>query len=136
MTAIVMCELVDDMSETIVATKEMVTVEGSSMGLLPGDTVSYHDLLYGLLLASGNDAANTIAISLCGSLDAFVEKTLGKLSTYPFQNPFVCFFEGMLFLRGTFVFLRGTFVFLRGTFGKVPLILPSKPFAVWVLAKF
>ncbi len=74
MTAIVMCELVEDMSKTIVTTKEMVTVEGSSMGLLPGDTVSYHDLLYGLLLASGNDAANTIAISLCGSLDAFVEK--------------------------------------------------------------
>ncbi|MBO5725902.1 MAG: D-alanyl-D-alanine carboxypeptidase, partial [Clostridia bacterium] len=58
----------------IVVTKEMVTVEGSSMGLLAGDTVSYNDLLYGLMLASGNDAANTIAISLCGSTQKFADK--------------------------------------------------------------
>lgn len=51
----------------IVTTKEMVTVEGSSMGLLPGDIVTYNDLLYGMLLASGNDAANVTAYALCGS---------------------------------------------------------------------
>lgn len=57
--------------KTVTVTKEMVTVEGSSMGLLPGDTVSYHDLLYGMLLASGNDAANVTAYCLAGSPEKF-----------------------------------------------------------------
>ena len=43
------------------------------MGLLAGDTVSYYDLLYGMMLSSGNDAANTVAISLAGSVDRFVD---------------------------------------------------------------
>ena len=78
MTAIVLCESVEDLQKTVVTTKEMVTVEGSSMGLLEGDTVSFEALLYGLLLSSGNDAANTIAISLCGSIEAFVAKMNAK----------------------------------------------------------
>lgn len=72
MTALLLCELGGDLTAEIVTTREMVTVEGSSMGLQAGDTVSYHDLLYGMLLASGNDAANTTAISLAGSVDKFV----------------------------------------------------------------
>lgn len=72
MTALLLCENAD-LDETIVTTKEMVTVEGSSMGLTIGDTVSYHDLLYGMMLASGNDAANTTAIAISGSTQKFVE---------------------------------------------------------------
>ncbi len=71
MTALLLCET-GDLSKTLVTTKEMVTVEGSSMGLLEGDTVSYRDLLYGMLLASGNDAANTTAIAVGGSIEDFV----------------------------------------------------------------
>ncbi len=70
MTALLLCEMAD-LNETIVTTKEMVTVEGSSMGLLPGDTVSYKALLYGMLLPSGNDAATTAAIALGGSSEEF-----------------------------------------------------------------
>lgn len=73
MTALLLCELGGDLSTTVVTTNEMVTVEGSSMGLLAGDTVSYYDLLYGMMLSSGNDAANTVAISLAGSVDRFVD---------------------------------------------------------------
>ncbi len=73
MTALLLCELGGDLTKTIVTTREMVTVEGSSMGLQIGDTVSYHDLLYGLMLASGNDAANTVAIAIAGSVHNFVE---------------------------------------------------------------
>ncbi len=72
MTALLLCES-GDLSKKIVTTKQMVTVEGSSMGLLEGDTVSYRDLLYGMLLASGNDAANTTAIALGGSAENFVK---------------------------------------------------------------
>ena len=73
MTALLLCELGGDLTQQIVATREMVTVEGSSMGLQVGDTVSYHDLLYGMMLASGNDAANTTAIALGGSVSEFVD---------------------------------------------------------------
>lgn len=73
MTALLLCELGGDLSTEIVTTREMVTVEGSSMGLQVGDTVSYYDLLYGMLLASGNDAANTTAIALGGSVSGFVD---------------------------------------------------------------
>lgn len=57
----------------ITVTNEMVTVEGSSMGLLAGDSVTYYDLLVGMMLSSGNDAANTAAISVAGSIEKFAE---------------------------------------------------------------
>ena len=72
MTALILAEQ-PDLSKTVKITKEMVTVEGSSMGLLAGDTVSYRDLLYGMLLASGNDAANTTAYVLGGGVKGFAK---------------------------------------------------------------
>ena len=86
MTALILAEQ-PDLTKTIVTTAEMVTVEGSSMGLLPGDTVSFYALLCGMLLASGNDAANTTAIVLSGSIEKFAElmnqkaKEIGMLNT-------------------------------------------------------
>ena len=59
---------------TVVVTPEMVAVEGTSMGLLSGDTVSYYALACGMLLSSGNDAANTAATALCGSLQSFADR--------------------------------------------------------------
>ena len=72
MTALLLCENCN-LDDTAVVTKEMVSVEGSSMGLMPGDTVHYRDLLYGMMLASGNDAANSTAMLIAGSLEAFAE---------------------------------------------------------------
>ncbi len=72
MTALLLAEQ-ENLDTLVVTTKQMVTVEGSSMGLLAGDTVSYKDLLYGMLLASGNDAANTTAIALSGSTQDFAD---------------------------------------------------------------
>jgi D-alanyl-D-alanine carboxypeptidase len=46
-------------------------VGGSAMGLLPGERLSLRDLLYGLLLPSGNDAAYTIAQAVAGSQQSF-----------------------------------------------------------------
>mgnify|MGYP000559153657 CR=1 FL=1 len=43
------------------------------MGLLPNDRVSVSELVYGMLLSSGNDAANATAITIAGSTDAFVQ---------------------------------------------------------------
>ena len=87
MTALLLAET-GTPEKTIVTTKQMVTVEGSSMGLLEGDTVSYHALLVGMLLASGNDAANTTAIAIGGSVAGFVElmneraKSIGMTNTH------------------------------------------------------
>ena len=72
MTALLLAET-NTPEKTLVTTEEMVTVEGSSMGLLPGDTVSYYSLLVGMMLPSGNDAATTAAIALSGSLEEFAK---------------------------------------------------------------
>lgn len=87
MTALLLCEIGGDLTKEIVTTREMVTVEGSSMGLQIGDRVSFKDLLYGMMLASGNDAANTSAIAIAGSVPEFVKlmnaraKELGLVNT-------------------------------------------------------
>ncbi len=85
MTALLLCEN-GNLDKQIVTTAEMVTVEGSSMGLLAGDTVSYRDLLYGMMLASGNDAANTTAISLGGSVGDFVDMMNKKAAEIGLKN--------------------------------------------------
>ena len=72
MTALILAEQ-GTPEKQIVTTKEMVTVEGSSMGLLEGDTVSYYALLVGMMLSSGNDAANTAAIAVAGSVSDFAD---------------------------------------------------------------
>ena len=52
---------------------DAIHVEGSSMGLQEGDTVTKRALCYGMLLPSGNDAANAAAVAVAGSIPAFAE---------------------------------------------------------------
>lgn len=47
---------------------------GTHMGIKVGEELSYRDLLYGMMLISGNDAANVIAEYVAGSVPAFMEK--------------------------------------------------------------
>lgn len=49
-----------------------IKVEGSSMGLQSGDLVTQRDLCYGMMLPSGNDAANATAVRVSGSVEKFV----------------------------------------------------------------
>ena len=51
--------------------------DSSTVGLLPGDVISVRDLVYGLLLVSGNDAADAAALATAGSNDAFVARMNG-----------------------------------------------------------
>lgn len=71
MTALVALEKVNLDDEVTVGTEVKVT--GSSMGLKPGQTVTVRDLLYGMFLMSGNDAAAALAVHVAGSTDAFAE---------------------------------------------------------------
>lgn len=52
---------------------DAIHVEGSSMGLKEGDQVSLKTLEYGMLLPSGNDAANAAAVRIAGSMAGFAE---------------------------------------------------------------
>ena len=72
--------------------KKGFTEHSSLMRLEIGETVSLRDLLYGLMLVSGNDAAAAIAVHLAGSIEAFADRMnskaaeLGMTSTH-FVNP-------------------------------------------------
>ena len=55
-------------------TEEMAAVEGSSMGLQAGDRLTLTNLAAGMLLASGNDAANAAALFLDGSQESFARR--------------------------------------------------------------
>ena len=66
-----------------------ILVEGSSMGLQQGDTVTLRTLCYGMMLASGNDAANAAAVRCAGSIEAFVEKMNQKAAELGMEN--TCF---------------------------------------------
>ena len=85
MTALLTLECATPQKQVIV-TEEMASVEGTSMGLLPGDKVRYHDLVYGMLLASGNDAANTAAISIAGSIPEFAKLMNSRARQIGMQN--------------------------------------------------
>ncbi len=93
MTAYVAIRLTEgDLSQKVTVTDAHVRVEGSRMYLRAGEKLSLEELLYGLMLASGNDAALAIAEGLCGSVGKFVEemnrtaKELGLDDTH-FTNP-------------------------------------------------
>lgn len=51
--------------------KQAGAIGGSRLGLKAGDKITINDLLYGLMLCSGNDAAIQIAVSIGGSVEGF-----------------------------------------------------------------
>ena len=59
--------------DEFVVDSDAIKVEGSSMGLQEGDIVTKYALCCGMLLPSGNDAANAAAVKIAGSIDAFAE---------------------------------------------------------------
>lgn len=70
MTAVVALERGEPQMEYTVTAADMA--EGSSMYLRPGDVLRLEELLYGLMLVSGNDAALAVAHCVCGGLEDFV----------------------------------------------------------------
>jgi len=91
MTAIVAIED-GDLSKMVTTSNRAYGVEGSSIYLKKGEKLSLEDMLYGLMLRSGNDAAVAIAEHIGGSVEGFVflmnEKAayLGMNDTH-FMNP-------------------------------------------------
>lgn len=59
--------------DTVTVDKRAVGVEGSSIYLEAGEKITVLDLLYGLMLQSGNDAATALAIYTAGSVEGFAK---------------------------------------------------------------
>lgn len=70
-TAITVIDNVSDLEKTVVIPDCAVGVEGSSIYLSKGETASIRDLLYGLMLQSGNDCAVALAVTTAGSVEKF-----------------------------------------------------------------
>ncbi|GJM80038.1 hypothetical protein HMSSN139_25340 [Paenibacillus sp. HMSSN-139] len=91
MTAIVAIEH-GKLSDTVTVGRNAYAKEGSSIYLHLGEEMSLENMLYGLMLRSGNDAATAIAEHVGGSEEGFVylmnekAKLLGLTHTH-FQNP-------------------------------------------------
>ncbi len=91
MTALVALESCSP-DEQVLILPEYTGVEGSSMYLEAGKTYSVSDLLYGMLLVSGNDAALALAYHCGGSIEGFAEMMNAKaremgLVNSSFRNP-------------------------------------------------
>ena len=91
MTALIVCEQCNVLDRMRIP-KEAVGIEGSSMYLREGEVLTIQELLYGLMLSSGNDAAVALAIYCGGTVEGFAElmndkaHMLGLTDTH-FENP-------------------------------------------------
>ncbi|MFD1707097.1 D-alanyl-D-alanine carboxypeptidase family protein [Siminovitchia sediminis] len=91
MTAVLAIES-GKMDETVRVSRSAAFAEGSSIYLKPGERIKLRDLVYGLMLRSGNDAANAIAEHLGGSIEGFAfmmnskAEEIGMTNTF-FSNP-------------------------------------------------
>ena len=66
--------------------KEAGTIGGSRLGLKTGDKITVNNLLYGLMLCSGNDAAIQIAVSIGGSVEGFANLMNKKAQDLGLEN--------------------------------------------------
>lgn len=91
LTAIILIED-NDLSQVVKIPKEAEGVEGSSVYLKAGDEYTVEDLLYGLMLRSGNDCSVALALSHSESVEKFAEcmnsraREMGALNSH-FVNP-------------------------------------------------
>ncbi|MBQ8107414.1 MAG: D-alanyl-D-alanine carboxypeptidase, partial [Ruminococcus sp.] len=76
----------EDLDVPFVVDSEAIKTEGSSMGLREGDQVTLRALVCGMLLPSGNDAANAAAVRVGGSVEGFVELMNRKASELGLEN--------------------------------------------------
>lgn len=96
MTTIVALENINDLSAItpvdVESYHKMIDRNASMAGFYGKETVTYRDLLYGTILSSGGEAANSLAIHVAGNVEKFVQmmndkaNEIGLNDTY-FTNP-------------------------------------------------
>lgn len=92
MTALVALESGHGLEEVVTVAPQWTGAEGSSLYLRPGEEITLEELLYGLLLRSGNDAALAIAGHCGGTVEQFVRRMNRKaqalnMTDTHFANP-------------------------------------------------
>ena len=85
MTALLALEA-DNLDEWFTVDSDAIRVEGSSMGLQEGDQVTLRSLVYGMLLPSGNDAAQAAAVRLSGDQSSFVTEMNRRAEELGLEN--------------------------------------------------
>lgn len=91
MTALIVLEKCS-LDDEVTVTQDFTEIDGTAIGLLKGDKVTVRELLLGLILFSGNDCANALAIHVSSSVEDFAKlmtekaKELGATNT-TFKNP-------------------------------------------------
>ena len=85
MTALVAIERTD-INKKVTITEESVGIEGSSIYLVAGETLTLEELLYAMMLESANDAATAIAIAVAGDVDSFADMMNQKASDIGLEN--------------------------------------------------
>lgn len=91
LTAIILIEDCNP-DEVVTVPKQAEGAEGSSVYLRAGDELTVRDLLYGLMLRSGNDCAVTLAVHHSGSVEAFARVMTARAAAMgaehsSFRNP-------------------------------------------------
>ncbi len=87
MTALIACES-GRLNETVSITFDMVNTFGTLLGLRENDEITLRDLVKGMLLPSGNDAANATALFLGGSFEGFAEMMNVRAAQLGMANSF------------------------------------------------
>lgn len=86
MTAIVVLENSSDLSKIVTVSRKAASIGGSRLGLSVDSQITVNDLLYGLLLCSGNDAAIALAEFVGGSIEEFADLMNQKALELGLQN--------------------------------------------------
>lgn len=91
MTALIVCEQCNVLDRVRIP-KEAVGIEGSSIYLKEGEVLTVQELLYGMMLHSGNDAATALAIYCGGTVEGFAQlmndkARMLKMTGSHFVNP-------------------------------------------------
>lgn len=85
MTSLLLIENAD-LNQTVTISAKASGTGGSRLGLKKNDKITMRDLLYGLMLKSGNDAAVAIAENVGGSVEGFAEMMNNKAKELNLEN--------------------------------------------------
>ena len=85
-TALTVIENCKNLADQVVVPKEAVVVEGTSIYLKQNERLTVEELLYGLMLRSGNDAAVALAVHTAGTCDEFAKLMNATATKYGLKN--------------------------------------------------
>ena len=77
LTAVLVIDYVNSLDENVTANANAISAYDfnlNNMGVLPGETLTVRNLLYGMLMYDAGEAANALAVHVSGSMDKFVDK--------------------------------------------------------------